>query len=619
MYRCYVYRNGYNQPIGYYYTNEYLLVVVSSLVQRQRMVTNGVIPVGTLYTWTAPTGVGLTGGLTQASAVNTITGTLVNTTSSAQTATYLVTPISGVCVGMPFSFTVMVNPGAVIGAMSTTTCSGVTFTITPTDGVNGVIPAGTTFTWTTPTGAGFTGGASQTTGLSYISGTLTNTTNIARTAIYLVSPNIVDCGIGTSFTLTVTINPTAVINAITTVSCSGVAFTISPVDGTNGIVPAGTTYSWSAPSVTGALTGGLSGTGASFISGGATGSGAAFISGTLTNSTNVAQTATYIVTPSTVNCGSAPSFTVTVTINPVATVTPMSTTICTGITFSVTPTNGVNGVIPAGTTFTWSAPTGTGIAGGATQITGVSNVTGTLTNTTSSSVTATYLVTPNTVNCGASAVFSVTVTIIPGATINQMTTTICTGVTFGLTPVDGVNGIIPSGTLYTWTAPTGAGVSGGATQITGVTSISGTLTNTTGSPVTATYIVTPSTACGISPAFTVVVTINPIATITPMSGVAYSGVLFSVTPTDVVNGNVPVGTTYTWPVPSITGGVTGGTSGTAAATINGTLDNPTNSNQTATYLVTPSSACGSGSVFSVTLTVYPRQQSPPYLLLPVVV
>jgi hypothetical protein len=194
-----------------------------------------------------------------------------------------------------------------------------------------------------------------------------------------------------------------------------------------------------------------------------------------------------------------------------------------------------------------------------------------------------------------------------------MTTTVCTGITFGLTPIDGVNGIIPAGTLYTWTLPTGSGFSGGVAQNTGVTSISGTLTNTTGSPVTATYIVTPSTACGISPAFTVVVTITPIATITPMSGIAYSGVLFSITPTDMVNGNVPVGTTYTWPVPSLTGGVSGGASGTAAATINGTLSNPTNSNQTATYLVTPTSACGSGPVFSVTLTVYPR------LLLPVAV
>jgi len=81
------------------------------------------------------------------------------------------------------------------------------------------------------------------------------------------------------------VNPSAVISAMTNTTCSGLFFSVTPVNGTNGIVPAGTTYAWSAPSVTGSMTGG------------GTGSGAASITGNLTNPTNSQQTATYTITP----------------------------------------------------------------------------------------------------------------------------------------------------------------------------------------------------------------------------------------------------------------------------------------------------------------------------------
>ena len=54
----------------------------------------------------------------------------------------------------------------------------------------------------------------------------------------------------------VTINPKPFITDITSVICSGNGFTVTPVNGTDGIVPAGTTYSWNAPNLTGGLTGG---------------------------------------------------------------------------------------------------------------------------------------------------------------------------------------------------------------------------------------------------------------------------------------------------------------------------------------------------------------------------
>ncbi|MFH6989453.1 PKD-like domain-containing protein, partial [Flavobacterium collinsii] len=82
---------------------------------------------------------------------------------------------------------------------------------------------------------------------------------------------------------------TPVITAMTSTICSGSTFTATPANGTNGTVPAGTTYSWAAPSVIG-------------ITGTAAGSNAANISGTLTNTTNAPINVVYTVTPTSGTC-----------------------------------------------------------------------------------------------------------------------------------------------------------------------------------------------------------------------------------------------------------------------------------------------------------------------------
>jgi PKD-like domain len=99
------------------------------------------------------------------------------------------------------------------------------------------------------------------------------------------------------------INPTPVITNMTAASCSLDSFIAAPVNGTDGVVPVGTTYSWPLPVVTGGLVGGASAT------------AAASITGALTNTTNTPQTATYTVTPTTGTC-TGNTFTVTVTVNP---------------------------------------------------------------------------------------------------------------------------------------------------------------------------------------------------------------------------------------------------------------------------------------------------------------
>ncbi len=592
-----------------------------------------IVPAGTTYTWTAPivTG-GLTGGSAQAAPQATISQTLSNPTSSPQTATYTVTPTSGAagsCVGATFTVTVTVNPSPAIPAQAQTICSGGTFSLTPANGVPTaatVVPSGTTYTWTNPvvTG-GVTGGSAQAVGQPLISQTLTNPTNTVQTATYTVAPTSGAAGacVGPNFTFVVTVNPMPVIPAQTSTICSGATFNVAPANGIPSaatIVPAATTYTWTAPVVTGGVTGGS-----------AQAVGQPSISQTLTNPTNIVQTATYTVTPKSGAAGACvgANFTLTVTVNPKPVIANQTPSICSGSAFTVAPADGVPSaatIVPAGTTYTWAAPVVTGgVTGASAQGTPQPNISQTLTNPTNAVQTVTYTVTPTSGAAGAcvGATFTVTVTVNPKPVIPAQSATICSGSTFTVTPADGVPAattIVPAGTTYTWPAPVvSGGITGGSAQLTGAASISQTLTNPTSIVQTATYTVTPTSgaagAC-VGATFTVNVTVNPKPVIANQTTSICSGTAFSISPTDglpTAATIVPLGTTYAWGAPVVTGGITGGSAQAGQATIGQTLTNPTNTTQTATYTVTPTSgAAGScvGATFTVTVTVNPAPAIP---------
>lgn len=209
----------------------------------------------------------------------------------------------------------------------------------------------------------------------------------------------------TSNTVTLTVNPVPAITAITSTICSDVGFTVSPTDGTNGVVPSGTTYSWSAPSVTGGLTGGASGT------------AAASITGTLTNPTSSAQTATYTVTPTAGSCTGS-TFTVTVTVNAKPTASVSGTaSICGGSSTNLTIT--LTGTSPWNFTYT----------DGTSPVTVNSQATSPYTVSVSPSSTKTYSVTAvSDANCSGTSFGSsatITVTPLPSATISYGATTYC--------------------------------------------------------------------------------------------------------------------------------------------------------------------------------------------------
>ncbi|MCE7057254.1 hypothetical protein LZF95_21415 [Algoriphagus sp. AGSA1] len=249
---------------------------------------------------------GLTSNVNSAAGTLSISG--IPTSDGIYTINVTPSYLSSIPVILTQSGSVTIIPRPDVSDITETVCSEDTFTITPIDGVNGFIPAGTTYSWTPPSvTGGLTGGESGSDN-DDITGALTNPTNTPETATYTVTPTYSGCD-GSSFDVVVTINPNATINDQTLYVCSGDLFSISPANGTDGIVPPGTTYDWELTSVTGGLTGGVDGSGST-------------IAGYLTNTTNSLQTATYTVTPTSGTCTGS-DFTVTINVNPTNTATPI--------------------------------------------------------------------------------------------------------------------------------------------------------------------------------------------------------------------------------------------------------------------------------------------------------
>ncbi|MFN9999145.1 MAG: PKD-like domain-containing protein, partial [bacterium] len=541
---------------------------------------NGIVPNGTTYSWPIPiapvvTGAGAGTNLTFISAT-----ALSNPTNSQQSVTYTITPRAPVtgCQGTPFALTVTVNPNARINTFTVTTCSGILFQVSPVNNVAGnIVPIGTNYTWTLPTTTGtISGGQSANVAQPFFSATLINGTNDVQTATYTVTPIAPLCGNSNSFTIVVSVERGISIPTMFTTVCSGVFFRLTPTSPENGFILENTSYTWSEP------------TGNGFSGGEASSFSSTNISGTLTNLTNGLVTAVYSVTASSSNCGPLGMFSVVVTLRPIATINPLSVTTCSGIAFQVSPANGVNGnIVPMSTTYSWGLPSvSPGLTGGASG-TNLTFISGTLTNTTNSVRTAVYLVTPATINCGANNPFTVTVTVDPGTIISNMTAVVCTGFGFTVTPTNGVNGIIPEGTTFTWGPPivTG-GMTGGQSGTDAVNITNAALTHSASSTQFATYIITPNTdVCSGANPFVLTVTVNPQANITPMTAVACGLLTFTVTPTDVLNGGVPVGTMYTWAAPTGSGFSGGASQTNAQNNISGRLTNTTAFVTTAVYTV----------------------------------
>lgn len=282
-----------------------------------------IVPLGTTYTWLAPTVTGgITGGTAGSNQTNVNQPILLNLTNTPQTATYVVEYITLDGCSATFTLEIIVNPkpsgfASTIGSI----CSGGQTLIALNSNV-----AGTTYGWTASLlngslTTGFSGCASGCG--SNITQTLINTSNTPAIVRYIVTPTANGC-FGNPFYVDVTVNPssTGFASAITNV-CSGNSTSIN----LNSQV-AGTSYTWTASLLSGSLT-----TGFSNCTSGCNNN----INQILINTSNLPAVVQYVITPTANSCA-GPSFIVNITVNtlPNAPTITGQNFFCTGSTTALT-------------------------------------------------------------------------------------------------------------------------------------------------------------------------------------------------------------------------------------------------------------------------------------------
>jgi len=478
---------------------------------------------GTTFTWTAalttiPAGGTITGFSN--SSGSTIAQTLTNTGTTDGVVEYTVVPTANGCTGAAFTVDVTINPKPVGSASPQTICSATATSVA----LNSTL-SGTTFTWTAvintiPAGGTITG-FSNSSG-STIAQTLTNTGTTNGVVRYTVTPSAGGCA-GTAFTVDVTVKPKPVATSTPSSAsiCSGTAPGLALTSNV-----AGSSFSWTV----------LQGSG---ISGGSDcpSSCGTSIAQTLTNSGTTAGTATYTITPSANGCAGN-SITAIVTVKPIPSGSASPQTICGGATTSVTLNSTVSG-----SSFTWTAAQ----LSGAT-VTGFTNcssscgttIAQTLTNNGSTAGVVRYTVIPTANNCsGSSFTVDVTVNPKPVTTATPSSQSICSGNAVTTIVLGTSNGL--TGTTYSWTRNNTASVTGIAAS--GTTDISGSLTNTTASPVTVTFTINSTSASGCTgTTVNATIIINPLP-VTPSITATPSTICNGSSSNLVANPSTPIATT----------------------------------------------------------------------------
>jgi hypothetical protein len=130
--------------------------------------------------------------------------TITNLTNTAQTITYHVKAEHQGCESNTVDYVVTINPKPAIANKVYTICSGAAFTMSA--GINDVVPAGTTYTWTVSSNTNISGQSNVSVATSTISQTLYNRTNSEQKIIYTVTPTAGSC-LGATFLVEVNVHP----------------------------------------------------------------------------------------------------------------------------------------------------------------------------------------------------------------------------------------------------------------------------------------------------------------------------------------------------------------------------------------------------------------------------
>src|SRR5690606_37610628 len=210
-------------------------------------------------------------------------------------------------------------------------------------------------------------------------------------------------------------------------------------------------------------------------------------------------------------------------------------TICSGQTFSVSPSNGGASIVPPGTTYTWEvANNPNNIPEDAVQRIPQNSISQTLTNSTTAVQTVIYTVFPVSGGC-AGTPFTVTVNVNPVPTVTTPNQGVCNG---GITAPITFTGNGVAGKTYTWTNdnPSIGLPASGTGDIPAFTVV-----NTGNTNKVANITVTPYANGCPGPQHTFTITASPTPTIT--LGADYCAVPGYV---QLQAGSNIDGTTFTW-------------------------------------------------------------------------
>ena len=431
--------------------------------------------------------------------------------------------------------------------------------------------------------------------------TFTNLTNAPVDVIYTVVPVSGSNCEGEPFSVTVTVNPSGKVNAISSQeiceseTVQAVTFNTTNTNGT-------TSYSWSMDTAIGLspLTG---------IDN--------FPSFVAVNSTNTPIVSIVTVTPTYssggITCEGAPE-TFSITVNPTPQIQDKFKEICSSETFIVDPVDMVDGdIVPLGTTYTWTVLVSN------SEIPDASNGSGavisqTLTNMSNSVQNVSYEVTPTSGIAGncSGIPFEVVISVAPSPQVQDQQFEICSGESISFLPVnDPPTTIIPDGTLYSWTFDNNVAVFGAIDGLNQIQFEQPTLINNSNINQSVIYTVTVG-AGNCASSFEIEIIVKPTPFIPYDSGLTDTRCSNDPFVIDPVNGVpdatyiVPTNTTYTWVVVPNNNLSGWSDNNVQTSLISQQLVNLTNTPQNIEYLITPSNGTCEGPVFSMDIWIEPK-------------
>ncbi|MBK7212006.1 MAG: HYR domain-containing protein [Bacteroidales bacterium] len=374
---------------------------------------------GTVFTWNAVLSSGSNTTFNTNGSGNQISEIITNTSSLNSTVIYHITATADVCTNTSTDVTVTIQPVPIVSNQSKNLCSDVAIAMNLGSSTNGV--SASTYNITSINSNGLTASAGNpVTGNGFTSTVIAddawtnaglNPVNVTYTIVPVSS---LGCD-GSSFTVTITINPKPVLqNPSAYAICSGASTSISLLAN----IPS--SFAWTIGTITGSITGASAGSGSS-------------INQALTNPSSLTDgSVEYLIVP-TSSAGSCigTSTSIIVTVHPLPVVTSLNTySICSGSTVNISLTSSIS------SNFSWAIGTITGSVSGYSSGVGAT-INQTLVNSSSSNPgSVQYIVTPtSTGNSCQGNPYTITVAVnpIPTVTAGVSSSSVCPGSTVNLT------------------------------------------------------------------------------------------------------------------------------------------------------------------------------------------